>query len=610
MIPPRIAVKFKKTLQTLKIPNFILIDNVQRVISEERKANEGPLNFFPFTRTLTWNKYHRLDTIYQYLEQLANANPHIAKVINIGKSFEGRALKLIKIGSSRSSQNKPAIWIDAGIHAREWIAPATTLYIIDQASATLNLYFYFNIIQLLNFQLVNNYKHNKELVDQVVWYILPVVNPDGYEYSHTNQRLWRKTRSTNRNLVCTGVDGNRNFDFNWNQGGSSSNSCSQTYHGPYAFSEPETKAIAKFILDNKNQIKFFLSLHSYSQVLLVPWGHTSKLPDDFVQLESIGKKAMDTLTLVHGTPYEVGNTNLIISPDWAKGIAGIKYSYVLELRDKGRYGFMLPPLQILPTGQETWEAIYRFLNWLSISHPLYGHLVTIGRSFEGKPLRVVKVKFVVNIWGHVKPAVGIDAGMHAREWISPVTAVFIIDQVVFPTMFLEIRKILTLLRFISDKIDWYILPVLNPDGYEFSHQKLRLWRKTRSMRVGNSSYNCIGSDGNRNFGFFWNRVGTSSNPCSEVYAGVRAFSESETRAVADFVPRTPNIKLFLSLHSYKLLLMPWGHTRSRPIMRKWSTNTTSGVSTDWAKGVAGIKCTYILYHDLALTELKIKFYDF
>uniref|UniRef100_T1J8Z7 Zinc carboxypeptidase A 1 n=1 Tax=Strigamia maritima TaxID=126957 RepID=T1J8Z7_STRMM len=257
------------------------------------------------------------------------------------------------------------------------------------------------------------------------------------------------------------------------------------------------------------------------------------------------------------------------------------------------------------------REIYRFLNWLSISHPLYVHLVTIGRSFEGRPLRVVKIGKPV--WGHVKPAVWIDAGMHAREWISPVTAVFIIDQLV---------NNYTAHRNLVDKIDWYILPVLNPDGYEFSHQKLRLWRKTRSTRVGNSSYNCIGTDGNRNFGFFWNRVGTSSNPCSEVYAGERAFSEPETRAVADFVLRTPNIKLFLSLHSYKqLLLMPWGHTRSRPrdyeemnhlgvqvveaLKSIYGTQyfvgssirllyTTSGVSTDWAKGVAGIKYTYTL----------------
>ena len=83
---------------------------------------------------------------------------------SIGHSFEGRVMTVIKI-SSGGSGKRPAILIDAGIHAREWIAPTMALYIIQQ--------------------LVENNTANSNLTGGVDWFILPVVNPDGYEYSHT-----------------------------------------------------------------------------------------------------------------------------------------------------------------------------------------------------------------------------------------------------------------------------------------------------------------------------------------------------------------------------------------------------------------------------------------
>lgn len=88
----------------------------------------------------------------------------IASVESIGQSYEGRDMKIIKI-STGGNGAKPAIFIDGGIHAREWLAPAEVLCIISS--------------------LVEDPK-NRGLIESVDWYILPVVNPDGYEYSHTN----------------------------------------------------------------------------------------------------------------------------------------------------------------------------------------------------------------------------------------------------------------------------------------------------------------------------------------------------------------------------------------------------------------------------------------
>jgi len=201
------------------------------------------------------------------------------------------------------------------------------------------------------------------ILNSVDWYFLPVLNPDGYEYTHTQDRLWRKSRSKHDGNDCLGVDLNRNFDFHWGENGVKDDPCANTYHGPHPFSEPEANATARFMLENRSRIRAYITLHSYSQLMLTPYGYTEDLPDDYEQLEALGKRAVKALENVHGTEYEVGAPSHILysnsgsSRDWAKGVPEIKYSYTIELRDKGDVGFLLPPQEILPTCEETWEAI-------------------------------------------------------------------------------------------------------------------------------------------------------------------------------------------------------------------------------------------------------------
>jgi murein tripeptide amidase MpaA len=103
--------------------------------------------------------------INSYLEELAVQYPNLVKLQSIGLSYENREMIVIKI-SSGGNGSRPAVLVDGGIHAREWISPAMALYIIQQ--------------------LVENNAANSDLTDAVDWYILPVLNPDGYEFSHTD----------------------------------------------------------------------------------------------------------------------------------------------------------------------------------------------------------------------------------------------------------------------------------------------------------------------------------------------------------------------------------------------------------------------------------------
>merc|ERR1712173_556034 len=192
-----------------------------------------------------------MGTILKFMDCLSSTYKSVVTMYTIGNSTEGRPLKVMKIGMP--GKQKKAIWIDGGIHAREWISPATVTYILRQFvehSGT-----YANILK--NYDI----------------YIMPSMNPDGYEYSRNYDRMWRKTRSKNPGSSCIGTDANRNWGYKWGGRGASSNPCHQTYRGPYAFSEPETAAARDFILflAQRFNVELYLPLHSYGQFILHPW---------------------------------------------------------------------------------------------------------------------------------------------------------------------------------------------------------------------------------------------------------------------------------------------------------------------------------------------------
>jgi murein tripeptide amidase MpaA len=111
-------------------------------------------------------------------------------------------------------------------------------------------------------------------------------------------------------------------------------------------------------------------------------------------------------------------------------------------------------------------------------------------------------------------------------------------------------------------LDWYILPVTNPDGYVYSVVD-RMWRKTRSPNDGSA---CTGTDANRNFDYAFGQLpGASDSPCSDAYHGAEAFSEVEIANVRDFILRHKDqIKFFNDMHAAaSMVLLPWGYTDER-----------------------------------------------
>ncbi|KAK2519338.1 carboxypeptidase A2 [Columba livia] len=311
-IPANNVQAVKAFLESHGIEYSILIKDLQVVLDQEKQDMANSQQRERASSTFNYGTYHSLDDIYAELDHLAYEYSDIVSKFEIGRSYENRPLYVLKIASSYGQD------------------PSIT-----------------------------------SLLNKMDIFLLTVTNPDGYVFTHTTNRMWRKTRSRNQGSLCIGVDPNRNWDAGFGGPGASNNPCSESYHGPRANSEVEVQSVVNFI-ENHGNIQAFITLHSYSQLLMYPYGYKCTQPADYKELDALGRAAASSIRSLYGTTFTVGSIcNTIYqasggSIDWSYDY-GIKYSFAFELRDTGRYGFLLPASQIIPTAQETWLGLEKIM---------------------------------------------------------------------------------------------------------------------------------------------------------------------------------------------------------------------------------------------------------
>ncbi|KAL1501714.1 hypothetical protein ABEB36_006995 [Hypothenemus hampei] len=355
MVAPENQYNFENELTNYGLNYKIIVEDVEGILQQQEIEN-GMKRSLLGHGSVTFRSYMLLNEQYAYLQHLGQAYPDIVTVSSIGRSHEGRDILLIKISSSGSNTylSKPAILIDAGIHCREWIAPPVALYTIHQ--------------------LVEN-SSNAALYQNVDWYIIPNLNPDGYEYTTTVNRLWRKNRRHTVGAPCVGTDLNRNFGYCWMCGGASSNSCSETYAGPEPFSEPESQAVRNWLLSVGLllDIKLYLSFHSFGEYILYPWSYQQTLTDNADVLHQLGVRAAEAIEANSdiGSHYEVNSSAIGlyiasgVTSDWMKGSHGVNLSYIFELPNgDAPFWFMIPARQILPVVRETFAGIRAMFEYI------------------------------------------------------------------------------------------------------------------------------------------------------------------------------------------------------------------------------------------------------
>lgn len=216
----------------------------------------------PFKDRADMGAYHTVTEVHDELAQYAKDHADICRVEVYGKSFEGRNLEALVIGpQGGKAANLPKFLFMGLHHSREWISVEVPLALAKK--------------------LVTTYATDpkiKALVDSRIVWVIPVVNPDGLNYSQTASKMWRKTRSKNSD-GSFGVDPNRNYGYEWGGAGASTYPGSDTFRGPKAFSEVETAAIRD--LARREKFAADVSFHSYSELILYPWSY------DYVSIPAV-----------------------------------------------------------------------------------------------------------------------------------------------------------------------------------------------------------------------------------------------------------------------------------------------------------------------------------
>jgi carboxypeptidase T len=294
--------------------------------------------------------YHSTASLEQDLRQLADSRPEIVELREIGRSVENRPIWALRIGERRGSTRK-LLFLGCH-HAREWVAVEVPYRLAEY--------------------LVSHADQNpvQQWLTQGELWVAPMVNPDGHEYSRTEDRLWRKNRRPNPD-GSFGVDPNRNYGYMWGTLDVSTSShvpSDETYVGPHTFSEPETRAVRDLIA--RELFRGVITYHSFSQLILYPWGYTAQPlvdPDDQDLMVNLAHQMQKLIYDIDDHTYTPQQSSQLYptagdTTDWTYGIYQIP-SFTIELRpqtiDEG--GFILPPNQLQPTWEENQPAALEFI---------------------------------------------------------------------------------------------------------------------------------------------------------------------------------------------------------------------------------------------------------
>ncbi len=261
--------------------------------------------------------YRSVVQVEELLQSYQASHPEITKLESIGTSWEDRDIWALKISDNpEEDEEEPACLVMGAHHAREWISYEVPLALIER--------------------LLTGYGSDEiitNLVDEREIWIVPLVNPDGVNHSHESYKMWRKNRrpapaALRRWGSKIGVDLNRNYSYAWGNTGASDYTGSDVYHGPNSFSEPESCAIRDLAL--RENFTTSTSFHSYSELVLYPFGYAYDVPNPH---EPVFKEMAGEMAKLNG--YEAINSADLYpaagdSEDWLYGDAGV-FSMLIEL---------------------------------------------------------------------------------------------------------------------------------------------------------------------------------------------------------------------------------------------------------------------------------------
>ncbi|SHF32533.1 M14 family metallopeptidase [Streptoalloteichus hindustanus] len=283
--------------------------------------------------------YHNYSELTAELRQTASKYPSITKLSSVGKSHQGRDLWLLKISDNAATdEDEPEVLFTCNQHAREHLTVEMCLRIVERFTKG-----------------YDSDPEIKQFVDTREIYVITSVNPDGAEYDIAtgSYRGWRKNRQG------SGTDPNRNWGYKWGCcNGSSGSPSSETYRGPSAFSAPETARVRDFVnsrvVGGKQQITAHIDFHTYSELILWPYGYTHSetapglTAEDARVFSTLGREMAETNGYTPQQSSDLYVTDGSVN-DWMWAQHKI-WSYTFEMYPRtgsGLSGFY-PPASVIP----------------------------------------------------------------------------------------------------------------------------------------------------------------------------------------------------------------------------------------------------------------------
>ncbi len=289
------------------------------VISKDRVSDKVSTLGFPAEDTA----YHTYAQTVAELKSLAGKAPGLASLFSIGKTTQGRdiwALRLCADAKGDAPSKLPGAFFVGEHHAREHLSNEVPLALAGK------------LVDGRNDPEIKRLLATRDIV------IIPTLNADGAEYDVEGDKyhMHRKNMRDNGD-GSFGVDLNRNYGWGWGGGGASTDTGDETYRGASAFSEPETQAVKAYI-DAHSNIKVLLTYHTFSELVLYPWGHTNDPIDDADALKAY-KAMADEMGRMTGYTPEQSSALYIASgdlTDWSWGEHKI-YSFTFEMTPKSMW---------------------------------------------------------------------------------------------------------------------------------------------------------------------------------------------------------------------------------------------------------------------------------
>uniref|UniRef100_A0A182Y039 Peptidase M14 domain-containing protein n=1 Tax=Anopheles stephensi TaxID=30069 RepID=A0A182Y039_ANOST len=526
-----------------------MTSKVVRILVSGLRANDvddfNPLDFF-----LTHEETN------QWLDALVAKYPEKCTLQTIGQSYEGRNINAITIKPSQTAK----VILVAGLNPQEWVAMSSAVYIIHELIRNSNSYPEAALFQ---------------------WLIVPIANPDGYEYTKTTNRNWSKNRSPNAKAI--GVDLNRNFGYKWDVllQQSDTNPSGDTYRGSKPFAVPESQIIGEFLQLHRDAT-LYVDLHAYGELILIPWGYTDEAAPNGNFLRSVAQAGSSAILSRTSKLYQVGTPGELTykvsgsSVDYCYSL-GVKACVAIKLTDAE---FEIPTQDIIPHVSVViliWLPVFEandneippeclnetklsidynvfdffltyneteaWLSALATEFPEKCKLQSLGQSTEGREITAISI-----FYDKPKTIIML-ANLRAREWVGMTSAIYTIHEL--------IRNVAKYPY--ADEYHWIIVPITNPDGYEYTKLHDRKWTKTRSPQAGGN----FGVQIDGNFDIKWDGATNAVfiQPSGQSYRGPAPFSEPESKAVKELLESHKNATLVVDLQSNgPYIFMPWAYT--------------------------------------------------